>query len=820
MWKRLTGLSWVGRQKLMVFAAIASLLVVAFLSLSTLSIVGVHGPLYDEIMKGSEYRADILPPPNYIVNAQMHALEACNYLRLGEFAKAQRRLQQVEQERQAYYERYRYWQKHMTNAQIREVIESRSHPPAERFFKVVDAELRPAVESGNRRTADAIAAKLERLFEQHEAGVLEAVRLSDAWVKETETRVEGILSARRTLLWALVILAAGVMTVISVISIRRSRAVVDTLNALNHAFEQLKNGNLTYRIPVQGNGSLEQSLRKYNQSLDAIERATYTHLHDRLVGLDALNHAFEQLKNGNLTYRVPVQGGGQLEQTFLKYNQGIDELVSALVHTRQTAKLVLGGIQESASGVKQLAGDAKEMGEAVSQSADGVRHIAQEIERIAESVRQVQLAAQEVAQGAENTAQSSNRGVDQVNHINRLIQSAFTQLGQAEDAAVQASQMTSEGRHAMLRSEQVMQAIESQTEQTAREVQQLAEMSAAVSKIVYKIEDISRQINLLSLNAAIEAARAGEAGRGFAVVADEVRRLAERSAHSSQEIQAILEQVVQKTNEIVQAIQQNLEIVQEGGAVSQQVAANMQAVLSKVDGITQQVHESVQMMQQVLHASEETLAEIEQIAAIAEQSSAASEQMLASAETTSDALQQIAAISEQAAATADQTNTIVANQIKVVESLNRTTSEAAAHVEKLMFALGRFQLSDEESFEEKIMTFKRAHLKWVERVERMVHHGEMIPRDQLVSHKKCALGTWYYSVGQQQFGHLPEFQAIEPPHERLHQIAAQAVEAMESGQRARAEQLLEEIRGVSQEIVGWLDKLYTRVTVSETRQAA
>ncbi|MCS7208318.1 MAG: CZB domain-containing protein, partial [Fimbriimonadales bacterium] len=120
----------------------------------------------------------------------------------------------------------------------------------------------------------------------------------------------------------------------------------------------------------------------------------------------------------------------------------------------------------------------------------------------------------------------------------------------------------------------------------------------------------------------------------------------------------------------------------------------------------------------------------------------------------------------------------------------------------------------------KIQTFKRAHLKWVERVERMVHHGEMIPRDQLVSHKKCALGTWYYSVGQQQFGHLLEFQAIEAPHARLHQIAAQAVEAMEKNDKARAEQCLNEIRAVSQEIVGWLDRLYTRVTADEAREAA
>jgi len=54
----------------------------------------------------------------------------------------------------------------------------------------------------------------------------------------------------------------------------------------------------------------------------------------------------------------------------------------------------------------------------------------------------------------------------------------------------------------------------------------------------------------------------------------------------------------------------------------------------------------------------------------------------------------------------------------------------------------------------------------------------------------------------------------------LHQIAAQAVEAMEKGDKTRAEQLLDEIRGVSKEIVGWLDRLYARVTTAELKQAA
>lgn len=113
---------------------------------------------------------------------------------------------------------------------------------------------------------------------------------------------------------------------------------------------------------------------------------------------------------------------------------------------------------------------------------------------------------------------------------------------------------------------------------------QMVQTAQAVSAI----QTISRQTNLLSLNASVEAARAGAAGKGFAVVAEEVRSLAQNSDTVSNAISTNLDQMQQYIKNVAQQFELlNTEISNQDKKMSsiRQIVTEIDETVTSVKGV-------------------------------------------------------------------------------------------------------------------------------------------------------------------------------------------------------------------------------------------
>jgi len=106
-------------------------------------------------------------------------------------------------------------------------------------------------------------------------------------------------------------------------------------------------------------------------------------------------------------------------------------------------------------------------------------------------------------------------------------------------------------------------------------MKQIQESSVQVKNMIKMIQEVARETNLLSMNAAIEAAHAGQFGAGFAVVATEVRSLAESSAKSAKNVQDSINEMASKIEVGAQAINSAGEAFEN---IAQQVITNAEYV--------------------------------------------------------------------------------------------------------------------------------------------------------------------------------------------------------------------------------------------------
>ena len=119
------------------------LIIVSFISYSTTESVRIKGDAYNHIVNSKDLIADVLPPPEYIIEARLASLEIVEDPKA--FDAFLKRLDVLEKD---FHDRQVYWEKSDLDPKLKSMITGEAKTTAEVYFSLLREELIPLVKAG------------------------------------------------------------------------------------------------------------------------------------------------------------------------------------------------------------------------------------------------------------------------------------------------------------------------------------------------------------------------------------------------------------------------------------------------------------------------------------------------------------------------------------------------------------------------------------------------------------------------------------------------------------------------------------------------
>lgn len=235
------------------------------------------------------------------------------------------------------------------------------------------------------------------------------------------------------------------------------------------------------------------------------------------------------------------------------------------------------------------------------------QRIHETVRTLSSSLSQISAASAELTASAAETASAvaeTNATVEEVKQTAHLSNEKSRQVADVARKAVSTSQ---QGKKSAEDASSGMKEIRTQMDTIAQSIVKLSEQSQHIGDIIYVVNDIADQSNILAVNASIEASKAGEEGRGFTVVAREIRNLSDQSKQSVAQIQSILADIQKATSSAVMITEQGGKAVETGANLSSQTG---EAILN----LSTVINQSAQSSAQIAASSQEQLAGLDQVA--------------------------------------------------------------------------------------------------------------------------------------------------------------------------------------------------------------
>lgn len=295
-----------------------------------------------------------------------------------------------------------------------------------------------------------------------------------------------------------------------------------------------------------------------------------------IVGSNSMNSDIENINqsiisiiNGNLKSKIPNISSTNLNITVDKMNFFIEKLDNYF----QSVNHESSRLKNQSDILKVNSSDVFEKMQNDKSSLSSISISIQAINQVSSSIMETITNQSERTSGLDNDLASINSNMDKM-------------VEEAKDLTLSAAATT---EHSQITQDVVEQALQ--------KVSNLVQSNDRIKETVSIVEEISDQINLLSLNASIEAARAGEYGRGFAVVASEVSRLADKTSENINRIKSIVKDSQAFSKESINAMQE----IQAKVKIALEETKSIDDRIQKISQLTEFNSERIRKAKETIH---------------------------------------------------------------------------------------------------------------------------------------------------------------------------------------------------------------------------
>ncbi len=306
--------------------------------------LAVTGPVYQEVVLQKDLVADILPPPEYLLEAWQVALE----MAVVKNEPLQPLINKSEQLRKDFESRHAYWEKSLREPDLKEAMVGKLYTTGIQFLDIRDNVFIPALRAGNVKELDSIIYRMRIAYVAHRAAVDEVVKLANAEGVRIEAEVP-VAQRESTLMtygiaFALIVYAIAICwLVVTSIRTKLGGEVGDALAAA----QKIAEGNFESNVVTAKSGRMNviQALNVASESLVMLDR-------------EMMNMA-EQHKKGSMMVEMDVSKfRGEYKHMAEDINKMVHQHVDTLMETAdELEKIAKGDFSVSNSVVNNLPGD-------------------------------------------------------------------------------------------------------------------------------------------------------------------------------------------------------------------------------------------------------------------------------------------------------------------------------------------------------------------------------------------------------------------------------------------------------------------------------